>query len=150
MLSPLYSVFADDSEKVRPLLQKYCFSCHGEEKQKGRIRYDRITSYESGDEHLWTLVHENLRDGEMPPEDKPQPSASEKQIILDWIIESASRELAKGAGTQRRLNRREFSAALQDLTGLPIDFGAGLPDDAKIDGFDTGAVALPFPLTSPP
>ena len=45
-------------------------------------------------------------------------------------------------GAQRRLNRREFSAALQDLTGLPIDFGAGLPDDGKIDGFDTGATGL--------
>ena len=142
LASSLTGALADYQSVVRPLLRKYCFDCHGEETQKGRIRYDLITEYKSSDQHLWTLVHENLADAEMPPDNKAQPTDEERQIILDWITEQAANALAENANAQRRLNRREFSAALQDVTGLPIDFGAGLPDDAKIDGFDTGAIAL--------
>ncbi len=142
VLSLMGSVHADYRKDVRPLLEKYCFDCHGEEKQKGRIRYDKITEFTTSDQPLWTMVHENLTDGEMPPEEKPQPSATEKKVILDWINEQTAIQVSKWSGTQRRLNRREFSAALQDLTGLPIDFGAAVPGDAKIDGFDTGAIAL--------
>ena len=134
--------FADYKEEVRPLFEKYCFECHGEKKQKGRIRYDQFTGFQPADLHLWTMVHENLTDREMPPEDKPQPTEAERQIILNWITDQATIQLAKDAGIQRRLNRREFSSALQDLTGLPINFGAGLPGDSRIDGFDTGALAL--------
>ena len=47
--------------------------------------------------------------------------------VRDWIVEQASARATSRGSTQRRLNRREFSAALRDLTGVPIDFGAGLP-----------------------
>ena len=133
---------ADFQKTVRPLLEKYCVDCHGADEQSARIRYDQISGYENTDQHLWTLVHEAIVDGEMPPTGESQPSPNEKQIILDWINEQALAHEAANSGSQRRLNRREFSAALQDLTGLPIDFASGLPADGKIDGFDTGAPAL--------
>jgi hypothetical protein len=136
------TAFADYQTSIRPLLAKYCLRCHGAEEQNARIRYDQVARFENADQHLWAMVHEALVDGEMPPQDEPQLTPAEKQMILDWIIEQARLSEAVSAGTQRRLNRREFSAALQDLTGLPIDFGAGLPDDARVDGFDTGAAAL--------
>ena len=37
------------------------------------------------------------------------------------------------------MNRRELSAALQDLTGLSVDYAYMLPADGRVDGFDTGA-----------
>ncbi len=133
---------ADYQKDVRPLLAKYCIRCHGAEERNARIRYDLITGYEDRDRHLWTLVHESLVSGEMPPEDERQPTEAEKRRILEWIVDRASAHAVSKIGTQRRLNRREFSAALQDLTGLPINFGAGLPADGRIDGFDTGALGL--------
>ncbi len=136
------SVAGEYEESVRPLLTKYCMHCHGERKQKARIRYDRISAYQESDEHLWTMVHEALVKGEMPPQDEPQPTEAERQTLVEWIQGRARIQAAASAGFQRRLNRREFSAALQDLTGLPIDFGAGLPGDGKVDGFDTGAQGL--------
>ncbi|MFT5041115.1 MAG: hypothetical protein ACI8TX_002087 [Hyphomicrobiaceae bacterium] len=136
------SAASEYDESIRPLLNKYCIGCHGEKKQKARIRYDKISGYQESDQHLWTLVHEALVEGEMPPEDKPQPTAAERLRIGEWIRARAREQAAAGPGAQRRLNRREFSAALQDLTGLPIDFGAGLPGDGKVDGFDTGAQGL--------
>ena len=134
--------FADYRETIRPLLAKYCMDCHGAEEQNAQVRFDRVTGFSDDSQQLWTMVHEALVSGEMPPKGEPQPSAAEKRQILTWIIDQATQQASKTSGTQRRLNRREFSAALQDLTGVPIDFGAGLPDDAKVDGFDTGATAL--------
>ena len=65
--------------------------------------------------------------------------ADERRRLQAWIV---ARQRESGGGATRRLNRRELSAALQDVTGLPIDFAAGLPDDGKVDGFDTGADGL--------
>lgn len=131
-----------DDFTIRPLLAKYCQRCHGAEEQNAQVRFDRLTGFGHADQPLWAMVHEAIVRGEMPPKGEAQPTAAEKQQILTWIIDQATRLAAESAGSQRRLNRRELSAALQDLTGLPIDFGAGLPDDAKVDGFDTGASAL--------
>lgn len=88
---------------------------------------------------MWTAVHEQLAADEMPPADRPQPTADERRRLRAWIV-AWQRESADGV--TRRLNRRELSAALQDVTGLPIDFAAGLPGDGKVDGFDTGADGL--------
>ena len=75
----------------------------------------------------------------MPPEDEPQLSSTEKKKVLEWIERE---QRALGAGSTRRLNRREFGAALQDVTGIRADFAYTLPGDSKVDGFDTGAEAL--------
>ncbi len=124
---------------AKPFLAKYCVACHGSEKQKSRIRFDQLTRYRLDDGQLWTNAHEMLTAGEMPPEDKPQPSADEKKKFLAWI---ESEQLALRAGTTRRLNRRELSAALRDVTGLSVDYSLSLPEDGKTAGFDTGAGGL--------
>ena len=70
---------------VMPVLNKYCVSCHGAEKQKARLRYDEMEGFRISDRHLWTAIHEQLSFGDMPPEDEPQLSASEKEKVLAWI-----------------------------------------------------------------
>lgn len=128
--------------EVRPLLQEYCLDCHDAESEKGGVRLDAIGGFDGASQHLWTDVYQQLSKGEMPPEDKAQPTAAERKRILDWITAETAAEMNKEGREGRRLNRREFSAALRDLTGLPIDFGAGLPGDGLTDGFDTGAQGL--------
>ncbi len=127
------------SELVKPVLNKYCVSCHGAEIQKARLRYDQIDGFRLSDRHLWTMIHEQLSEGDMPPNDKPQLSASEKKGVLAWIEKE---QRALGSGSTRRLNRREFGSALRDVTGLDVDFAYTLPGDSKVEGFDTGAEAL--------
>ena len=127
------------NEVVKPMLNKYCVRCHGPEKQKARLRYDQIDGFRTSDRHLWTAIHAQLSDGEMPPEDEPRLASSVKQKVLDWI---ETEQRALGAGSTRRLNRREIGAALQDVTGLRVDFAYSIPGDSKVDGFDTGAEAL--------
>jgi hypothetical protein len=127
------------AETMQPFLKKHCFNCHGPDEQKSRIRFDKLTTYRPEDGALWTKVHEAIVEGNMPPEDRPQPSAALKTKALSWIL--TNQRAARG-GTTRRLNRRELSVALQDLTGLTVDYASMLPADGKVDGFDTGADGL--------
>ena len=146
-VSPVLTVRAADTgvdtqtfnELVKPVLTKYRVNCHGPEKQKARLRYDQVAGFRLSDRHLWTMIYEQLSEGEMPPEDEPQLSAMEKSRLLAWIEKE---QRALGTGSTRRLNRREFGGALRDLTGLDVDFAYTLPGDSKLDGFDTGAEAL--------
>ena len=126
-------------EQVAPLMEKHCVGCHGPDKQKARLRLDGVRGFRLSDRHLWTMVHEQLSHGDMPPEDELQPSKSGKAKMLAWIEKE---QRALGAGSTRRLNRREFGSALQDLTGLTVDFAYSIPGDGKVNGFDTGAEAL--------
>ena len=124
---------------VKPALHKYCVHCHGPDEQSARLRFDQVDGFRASDRHLWTGIHEHLSDGAMPPEDDPQIPPSDKAKILAWIEKE---QRAIGAGSTRRLNRREFAAALQDVTGLSVEFAYTIPGDSKVNGFDTGAEAL--------
>ena len=126
-------------EVVKPVLNKYCISCHGPDEQKARLRYDGVDGFRISDRHMWTMIHEVISFDEMPPRKEPQLSSSEKTKVLEWIEKE---QRAFGAGSTRRLNRREFGNALKDVTGLSVDFAYSLPGDSKVDGFDTGAEAL--------
>lgn len=134
-----FAAEGDFRKVVQPFLQKHCYSCHGPEKQQAGIRYDRISDFRSEDRHLWTLVHEKVSTGEMPPVTRKQPGVDEKRTVLSWI---AKEQPALRIGITRRLNRRELNAALQDVTGLSIDFSLSLPADGKVAGFDTGIAGL--------
>ena len=125
--------------QVAPFLKQHCLSCHGPEKQKGQLRLDKLFAYRRQENHLWTQIHERISKGDMPPEERPRPADAELRRALA-SIERGQKALRTG-GT-RRLNRRELSAALQDLTGLKVDYSASLPGDGLLDGFDTGAEAL--------
>lgn len=124
---------------VAPFLQKHCVECHGPTKQSSGIRYDGLAGFTVDQRHLWTLVHEQISSGDMPPEDKPRPTDVEKTAVLTWITKQ--QQATRISGT-RRLNRRELSMALRDVTGLNADFSLGLPDDGRVGGFDTGADGL--------
>ena len=112
-----WSQAAPFARDVQPFLKQHCLKCHGTEKQKGRIRLDQLKEFNPSDGHLWTLVHEMLSAGEMPPEDEARPGKAAVQRLLGWI---ETEQAASRAGHTRRLNRRELSAALQDLTGLKV------------------------------
>lgn len=127
------------ADVAAPFLKQHCLACHGEKKQEGGVRLDQVTGVEAGNRNLWTLVHQKVASGEMPPAGRPKPTAAETQKLLKWVAE---KQRSLGVGGTRRLNRRELAASLRDVTGPNIDFAAGLPGDGTVAGFDTGADAL--------
>ena len=121
---------------ISPILQKYCSDCHGRAQQQSGVRFD--TFKEGVDQELLSRTFQVLIDREMPPAAEAQPTEAERNLLLKSILSSARNDTKP----RRRLNRREFSAALQNLTATTIDFASGLPADGLVDGFDTGARSL--------
>lgn len=124
---------------IAPFFEKHCVACHGPEKQESRLRLDTITGIQTGNRNLWTMIHERVADGSMPPSTRKQPDAADKKQLLASI---SQQQRALGSGSARRLNRRELGAALSDVTGLRVDFSQALPADGTVGGFDTGAEGL--------
>jgi len=141
----LFSVFAltvHGQDSLQPLLKNYCIQCHGEEKQKGDIRLDDVSKI---DTKMWKTIFEQLASGEMPPDDKSQPSEVERQRLMDHALMVATKDQPVTAPGFRRLNQREYSNTVRDLLGLRkgiFDPGEYIYKDEVTDGFDTEAKAL--------
>ena len=76
------------SQKIQPFLDTYCVSCHGPEKQKGKIRIDQLTESPRGreDAELWSQILESLAFGGMPSDSaKRFPSKTEARMVQGWI-----------------------------------------------------------------
>ena len=58
--------------KVKPLLQKACFQCHGTERQEAGFRLDELDPdlVQGNDLDWWLEVVDVLSNGEMPPADE--------------------------------------------------------------------------------
>src|SRR2546425_11308503 len=67
-------------KQVLPLLEKYCYSCHGNGKKKGDLALDAYKDPSSAvsDPKTWEKVMQNLGSHVMPPDNKPQPSPTER------------------------------------------------------------------------
>ena len=95
-------------------LKQYCFECHGAKKVKGKIDFRDITFAEDSQE--WTDVLNQLKDGEMPPEDETQPSAEEKKLFTEWVKNELLKSFKETNKTQLRLmSINEYAATVRDL-----------------------------------
>ena len=65
---------ADFARDVRPVLETYCFKCHGTEKQKGGVKLSEGSDVTAiyRDVKTWDKALAELRDHAMPPEEKPR------------------------------------------------------------------------------
>ena len=139
------------SEHIRPVLEKYCFDCHNDKKQKGDLNLvefaDKPTLAEN--RKIWEKVAEQLDSREMPPEKKPQPSEEQRDVMLRFIdgqLSKADCTTGKNPGkvTIRRLNKEEYRHTIRDLLGVnfsPEDF----PNDEVGYGFDNIGDVLSLP-----
>ena len=140
-------VFAKD---IRPILQKYCYGCHGAEKQKGKLRLDTLDlNFDRGQSaERWHDALDQLNQGDMPPEDEPQLTAVEQAALTGWLTQRLkaaveARRSTGGQGVMRRLTRYEYANTLRDLLGVKLDFAKDLPPEpASPDGFKNNGLAL--------
>jgi hypothetical protein len=140
-------------EKVEPILFEYCYDCHGDGMQRGKVAFDGYGSEAelTSDHGLWLAVLKNVRAGMMPPRDKPQPAVAELAALEEWIKREAfgidEENLDPGRVTLRRLNRVEYRNTIRDLMGLDYNTLEEFPPDDTGYGFDTvGDVLTVSPL----
>ena len=131
-----------------PFLQKHCVSCHGKDKQKGDFALHEFRDDLSvlRARKRWRDVVEQVRSGDMPPDDKPQPSAEEKQRFLASVASIfAKADIGKsdpGRLTVRRLNRNEYNNTIRDLLHIEFRPADDFPSDDVGHGFDNIADVL--------
>ena len=141
----------DFESAIRPILTEYCLKCHSTEKHKGDLDMERFASFADvkREPEVWQKALEQIHDGEMPPKDKPQLSAEQKQHLTSWItatLETIGRENAGDPGpvVLRRLSNAEYTYTLRDLTGVTsLDPAREFPvDGAAGEGFTNAGAAL--------
>ncbi len=139
------------TKKVRPLLERYCLSCHGEKKQEGSLNLSKDSTAKAiaKNSRQWAKALDRLKSKEMPPDDAPrQPSAEERTTIIDWLRELHDREAQRTAGDPgvvlaRRLSNAELDYTIRDLTGVDIRPTREFPvDPANEAGFDNSGESL--------
>jgi hypothetical protein len=127
----------DFEADIEPILKERCFKCHGDEKQKGKLRLDRLAGMLRGGDSgeaavvpgdpagsfLVKLVKHEEADLEMPPKGGPL-TAAQIELISKWITE--------GAKTPDRYGPAEEKVDLTHWSFQPLT----RPDTADgIDGF---------------
>ena len=128
-----HAVPARYSEDVQPILEQYCYGCHGLGAKKGGVALDQFADAKAAlsTPQLWHTVLKNVRSGIMPPADKPQPSAEDRRLLEDWIKHGAlgidPKDPDPGRVTVRRLNRVEYRNTIRDLIGVDYDTTSEFP-----------------------
>ena len=125
------------ANQIKPIIENYCYKCHGQEKQKGDMRFDNIDwdMVNGFDAEKWNMILNEINLGEMPPSDQPQLSDQERRNLVDWITENLDKATeAKQTDNKlvmRRLTKSQYTNSLNELLGVDINFGDVLPDDGK-------------------
>ncbi len=96
------------TRKIRPFLNTYCISCHGPEKQKGKIRFDELTASMSDrkEAELWMRMLEAMEFGEMPSDSaKKFPTKAEGRLVQGWISRALE---AQGLAVEEKRNKEGY------------------------------------------
>ena len=129
-------------QKIQPLLEEYCYDCHGDGENRGGVALDTFnsTNFVEGRD-VWWQVLKNLRAGLMPPaKRKSRPTEEQKELVENWIKDAVFQvdpsNPDPGRVTLRRLNRVEYKNTVRDLVGVDFDTEDEFPPDDTGYGFD--------------
>lgn len=143
LISAATATASDFEARIVPLLEDYCYDCHGEGMKKGGFQMD---TFKSVDAHLqdtehWFTIWKHLQSQLMPPSDEPQPKPEQRAELLQWIEKTVFKvnpdEPDPGRVTIRRLNREEYRNTVRDLLGVKFNTDEEFPADDTGYGFDT-------------
>ncbi|MCM8542979.1 MAG: DUF1592 domain-containing protein, partial [Lentisphaeraceae bacterium] len=128
--------------EIIPLLDKYCYRCHDDKKQKGDMRLDiyKDASQILPNRKHWLLVLEQLETREMPTK-KPLPT-EEEYLKLTHFVEKAANDIdwekikQPGHVTIPLLTKEEYYNTLEELLGLNLRAHSTFSEDSEgVSGF---------------
>lgn len=136
-------VVPDFAKSGRPFVEKYCVGCHSGKEPKAELSLESFRDSASlvKQRKIWDNVRKMIATGEMPPKDKPQPTAAEADRFIDLVkavFDHADKHAKPDPGrvTMRRLNRVEYRNTIRDLIGVDFDPTEDFPSDDIGHGFD--------------
>ena len=139
-------------KEVVPLLQKYCYDCHGDGKANAGLAFDSYTSAADVRQarEKWELVLRHVSRREMPPGEADLfPTDAERDIISRFVEQELFQfdpsHPDPGRVVLRRLNRAEYNATIRDLVGVDFKPADDFPPDDSGYGFDNIGDVLSLP-----
>ncbi|HEX2862129.1 MAG TPA: DUF1587 domain-containing protein, partial [Lacunisphaera sp.] len=137
--------------QVKPLLENYCFECHGDGSDKGGLSLDRFKTSADvrGARPQWEAILRNVSSHQMPPDDAEPPTNAERDLISRFVEQELFQldpaHPDPGRVVLRRLNRAEYNATIRDLVGIDFKPAADFPPDDSGYGFDNIGEVLTLP-----
>jgi hypothetical protein len=155
-LSPLFVFRVQGTEveykkDIKPLIDKYCVSCHGPDKQKAKLRMDTLNPdmINGPDAEMWQEALDLVNISDMPSKKaKAQPTRAERQLMVDWMTKSLRKAMEEGRSTggrniMRRLTSYEYNNTLRDLLKLDLRYAQDLPPEGRAkEGFKNNSYVL--------
>ncbi len=151
LLTPAQAAPTSYAKDVQPLLQKYCWDCHGDGAKKGDLNLDPFKDDPSifRAHKEWASVQFNVENWMMPPPKKTQPTPAERDLItqyIDRVLNPYDPAVPDpGRVTIRRLNRVEYNNTMRDMLGVDVKPSNDFPEDDTGYGFDTIGDVLSIP-----
>ena len=154
LIAPALSHAAPQSyaKDIRPVLEKYCWDCHGDGAKKGDVILDadKDEAAIARNRKLWMGAMFHIEQWTMPPEDKKtQPTKEEREMLVRWLDGVLNPVDPKapdpGRVTIRRLNRVEYNNTVRDLLGVTSRPADEFPGDDTGYGFDNIGDVLALP-----
>ena len=116
---------SDFGKDIKPILQNYCYDCHGLKKTKGKVdltNYNTWSDLEKNPELIEKLI-DVLDKNEMPPEENKQPSDDQLKLVslgLNKAFKNATAARSESVVPVRlrRMNRFEYGNVVRDLFDL--------------------------------
>ena len=114
----------DFQQHIQPVLQTYCYDCHGRNETEGEVDLTAFSSWKALEKtpQLIGAMIDALEKNEMPPEESQQPSETERQSLLNDLNKALNRAFAGNPKLipfrMRRMNRFEYGNAVRDLFDL--------------------------------
>ncbi|RYD31179.1 MAG: DUF1592 domain-containing protein, partial [Verrucomicrobiaceae bacterium] len=140
------------TQEVLPLMQKYCWDCHGDGADKGEVNFDKYTSPERvmADRKIWAGVAFHVSQWTMPPAKRSdQPTPQERDLLTRYIDQLLNpvdpTRPDPGRVTIRRLNRVEYNNTVRDLLNVDLKPADDFPEDDTGYGFDNIGDVLALP-----
>ena len=142
----------DDATRhpAAPLLEQYCFRCHGAQTQTAGVNLDGLIAQRPlvRNREAWTRAIDAVEVGKMPPAGATQPSDAERETLhalLSDSIDNFDYSTVDDPGYEpaKRLTHRELDNTLRDLVGANFTLTDRFPAElAGASGFDNTANTL--------
>ncbi len=136
--------------EITPLIEEYCFGCHGSETQTAGINLSALVAQRPlvKKKQTWERIREVLAEGKMPPANARQPSPDLRDRMVSLLyrdIEDFDYSAIDDPGFElmRRLTHTEYNNTIRDLFGVDFDLTDRLPDELTgSSGFENSANTL--------
>ncbi len=149
--NPLFHPTDDaDFRKAIEIMDEYCVRCHMDLRLKGDINMQEALSHRPlvKQVDLWVNVLERVKNKEMPPKGKDQPTEQEFKFLENWLDQEInhfdySQIKDPGFESIRRLTHYEYDNTIRDLFGVDLKPSRKFPEDLSASsGFDNSANTL--------